>query len=242
MRLDIFNPAIPLPSIMRKLRARGQSRSKKLRPYEVIMQAPAPTLFRDLTKPHDIRLLHLNAGSRNTPLTGSLEHTNLGHDPRYEALSYEWGGQERTAAITLQHGFTLPITESLHGALEDLRQDMEPQTARVLWIDSVCINQLDIPELQSQVSIMTHIYRYATRVVTYIGPERDGSTEAIHFARTLCRHAVGEFARDLSLESPATRIASLSLPPESDPRWKDVKALTLRTWVRSPTHLSSCAN
>ena len=201
--------------------------------HQTVMQAPVPSPFRDLTNTYDIRVLHLNAGSRNAPLTGSLGHTNLGCQPRYEALSYEWGRPEKTKAISLQDGFTLPITESLHTALEDLREDVGPGVARLLWIDAICINQQDIREIQSQVSIMTYIYRYATRVVTYIGPEQDNSTEAIPFARTLCRYAEGRYTRALSSGSPVTGTARPSLPPESDPRWKAVKALTLRTWVRS---------
>lgn len=211
------------------------------RPHKTVMQASAPVPFRDLTHPYDIRLLHLDARARSSPLTGSLEHTNLGSQPPYEALSYEWGGQEKTGTITLQDGFTLPITESLHGALEDLREDAGPGMTRVLWIDAICINQQDIRELESQVSIMTHIYRYATRVVTYIGPERDNSTAAISFARTLCRHAENRYTGDDRPRSPETRLTRSSLPPESDPRWEAVKALTLRTWVRCPQHAALTA-
>ncbi|KAL2108889.1 hypothetical protein VUR80DRAFT_3236 [Thermomyces stellatus] len=80
--------------------------------------------------------------------------------------------------------------------------------------------------------------RRATRDMTYIGPERDNSTEAISFARTLCRHVEARYA-PLFRRSPGPAPAALPpLPPESDPLWKVVKALSLRTWVRVPSMVS----
>jgi len=40
---------------------------------------------------------------------------------------------------------------------------------RYFWIDAVCINQSDLPERGSQVSMMDVIYRHATNVLVWLG-------------------------------------------------------------------------
>jgi hypothetical protein len=57
----------------------------------------------------------------------------------YEALSYTWGGTEKTSNITV-NGKTLRFTENLRIAVQYLRsRDID----RVLWVDAVCIDQDD---------------------------------------------------------------------------------------------------
>lgn len=197
-------------------------------------QAP----FKSLTSPYEIRILHLDPGGQNTPLAGWLEHTSLENQPQYEALSYEWGIQEKTTSINLRGGAILPITESLYDALKDLRQTAVPEVSRALWVDAVCINQQNIEEVQSQVSIMGSIYRRATRVITYIGPERDDSTIAVDFARQLCRHVESRSYRSMDGGNPNPALVDPALPPLSDSRWRAVKLLTLRTWVGILLHSS----
>lgn len=189
----------------------------------------APTPFRALGR-LDIRVLHLHPGQRDGPLAGWLQHTTWVDPPQYEALSYEWGSPEKTRTITLEGGFEFQITQSLYDALCDLRQDASPGKPRTLWADAICINQEDLGELQNQVSIMATIYRKAARVVTYIGPERDDSTSAITFARELKARV------DKSHDRSFPRV-DFTLPPLDDYRWVGLKALILRTWVRS---LSLC--
>ena len=65
---------------------------------------------------------------------------------------------------------------------------------------------------------MGEIYSTASRVITYIGPERDRSGLAIEFARQLRDRA--EPGMDSS-----------SLPPLSDHRWPALRSLLLRSWV-----------
>ena len=42
---------------------------------------------------------------------------------------------------------------------------------RLVWCDSICINQSDVVEHLEQVQRMSDIYRYAKRVVVWLGPE-----------------------------------------------------------------------
>ncbi|KAK5174775.1 uncharacterized protein LTR77_001858 [Saxophila tyrrhenica] len=50
------------------------------------------------------------------------------------------------------------------------KQTVEPLLLR-LWIDSVCINQDDIPERNAQVEMMAEIYSKAKSAIVWLGPE-----------------------------------------------------------------------
>ncbi|KAI0117829.1 ankyrin and HET domain-containing protein [Nemania sp. FL0031] len=186
------------------------------------MADPMNNVFQPLNRPSEIRLLYLDAAKPTAPLTGRLEHTTLTEGINFEALSYEWGCSNRDSKITLQGGSSLLITRSLYDALQDLRYDSRRSSSpRVLWADAICINQEDHDELAGQVSIMGSIYRNATQVVTYIGPERDDSSTAIAFSMRLY---------DYVCERRDGITTSYRCPPASDPRWAALRALILRTW------------
>ena len=53
-------------------------------------------------------------------------------------------------------------------ALQHLRHTYEP---RVLWADAICIDQANTGEQSHQVAMMSDIYRMATKVVVWLGPE-----------------------------------------------------------------------
>jgi hypothetical protein len=60
----------------------------------------------------------------------------------YEALSYTWGGTERTEEITMDER-RLFVTPNLLSALKTIRYT---HTERVLWIDAICIDQENVKE------------------------------------------------------------------------------------------------
>ena len=178
---------------------------------------------------HEARILLLSPGRDGSALFGSLQHISLSPNcyPPYEALSYEWGDPETTHAITLENNTITYITKSLHHALCDLRHEIG--SSRAVWADGICINQCDVDERQRQVAMMGAIYRQSARVITYIGPETDGSRIAISFARYLIAYS-GFLTRD-NIPRPADA-HELWLPPNDDPRWGALKALLIRGWVR----------
>jgi len=104
--------------------------------------------------------------------------------PRYEALSYTWGAPGGNHLVWIQYpdnstqeGYAvLPVTENLSITLRHLRL---PKVPRIIWIDAICINQSDITERNLQVQRMTHIYRLASNLVVWLGPENDDSNLAI---------------------------------------------------------------
>ncbi|KAF8853256.1 HET-domain-containing protein, partial [Acephala macrosclerotiorum] len=98
---------------------------------------------------------------------------------QYEALSYAWGSPKDPADIIVgspySHG-TISVTQNLAEALRYLRYE---DKIRTLWIDAICVNQLDMAERTSQVKRMADIYSAASRVVVWLGPESDDSTMAM---------------------------------------------------------------
>ncbi len=127
-----------------------------------------------------IRLLQLQpAASDADPLRASLVDAFIGHpaQPAYEAISYVWGDPvfPETLHLDASHGGSEAhaITVNLAQCLVSLRS---PYTTRVLWADAVCINQEDLEEKGSQISLMGSIYQTATRVLIRLGEPPPGES------------------------------------------------------------------
>lgn len=127
-----------------------------------------------------IRLLYLSpssdkveheGSSQAKPLHGHLRCAGLSERPMFTAVSYTWASEsgDRRMSETIFLGDTwepLAITSNCAGALRQLRHSTETQ---VLWIDAVCINQLDEAEKTHQVGLMRDIYSSADLVKIYLG-------------------------------------------------------------------------
>ena len=86
-------------------------------------------------------------------------------NPVYKALSYTWGDPQDTLPITL-NGHRFKVTRNLKKALECLRS-LNMQTP--IWIDAICINQIDMDERMHQVQLMRYIYEKPIEVIVYLG-------------------------------------------------------------------------
>lgn len=91
----------------------------------------------------------------------------LDNAPPYECVSYAWVTKTRTERVATTHGTFVLVTESLLEALPYLADVSE---TGYLWIDQLCVNQDDIDERSSQVSIMSKIYRASARLLVWLGP------------------------------------------------------------------------
>ncbi|KAM0499565.1 hypothetical protein ACHAPB_005890 [Verticillium nonalfalfae] len=187
------------------------------------------TSYIPLSQPRQIRIIHLAPGSRKDVLCGTIETVLLG-EASYEALSYEWGAPDRVCNFGLDHG-SLPITTSLHQALRDLRRKAG---VRTIWADGICINQDDLVERTKQVTLMGEIYRNATRVLTYIGPEADGSSSAIEFAANLVAYGVSRLRHSEPRIHIPEELPNLGLPAITSPRWQALRKVLTRTWATDP--------
>jgi hypothetical protein len=104
-----------------------------------------------------------------------LDDHPTGQLPKYEALSYCWGDPADNVRITVD-GVDIDVTRNLESALRHLRRSMTP---RRLWVDAVCINQLDNAERAVQVSRMSQIYAQASCVLIWLGPASENSELAL---------------------------------------------------------------
>jgi hypothetical protein len=118
-----------------------------------------------------IRLLRLDASSTSHHIACNLERFELEIAARdgFRALSYTWGPDTPTHHILID-GKSFRIRENLYQYLRTIASQDRGST-ECIWIDQICINQIDDNERTQQVSIMTDIYRLARDVKIWLGPE-----------------------------------------------------------------------
>ena len=132
------------------------------------------TPYRALPTDQHIRLLEILPGTGARlecifHIVSLEEATN-----QYEALSYTWdtewapGFEDKVDEMpeVFCDGIAMPIKPNLHMGLQMLQR---PDQSRVVWADALCINQEDMGERSSQVSLMSQIFRSAFRVVIWLG-------------------------------------------------------------------------
>jgi hypothetical protein len=135
-----------------------------------------------------IRLLDLKPGSGEEVVHFDVETHSLDHHPDYVALSYTWGDPADTISV-LCGGRIVNVTRNLRNALWQLRENRKKllrqkhstlrrsQSLR-LWIDAVCIDQLNPDEKSFQVGLMAEIYERACHVIVWLGPA-DKNTDMV---------------------------------------------------------------
>lgn len=149
-----------------------------------------------------IRVLQLQPHERRAPLVsrllnadmlygGGIVESGTRNRQTYVALSYHWGDDRRSRYHLEINGIEYPIPIAAYRALHRLRDRHVPT---YIWIDTVCINQLDDLEKSKQVARMRSIYQNAREVVVYLGehtklqqPTVDGITSATEWVVGLLR-------------------------------------------------------
>ena len=125
-----------------------------------IDQCPRFSQFTQLdTDEREIRLVRLSDDVK-------LEKYLLLTAPAYHAISYFWGSATPTRQICVQ-GEIVEIRETVSDLFEVL-QDRYGYEA-LFWIDILCIDQRNLDERNSQVSMMCEIYSRATGVISWLG-------------------------------------------------------------------------
>jgi Heterokaryon incompatibility protein (HET) len=172
----------------------------------LIVKAP-DDLYDDLDDARaQIRLIAVQPSSDpDEVLRCHMKTVSLNDHPQYTALSYVWGDPTVTEEIVV-NGVDQAVTTNLAAALRQLRSGVRIShtkdpvdfwpfrvLAPLLWVDAICINQKDISERSSQVRIMGRIYREALRVISWLGPEADGSAKAIAAIRQI-GHEIDEIS------------------------------------------------
>ena len=142
---------------------------------------------------HEIRIVELLPGrkllsGRNPdPVVCNLRHYGLNTLPPYEVLSYVWGENAIKIPIT-PNGKVYEVTPNLYSALIYLRnvrfsvQSGFEAESRFIWVDTICIDQPDIEERNEQVQRMRSIYKYALRVIVWLGKDQEPDDDQLSFS------------------------------------------------------------
>ena len=145
------------------------------------------------------RLIHVNPSVNRSAAIECFLHTmSVDHPPHYKALSYVWGNFNDVMSIRL-NGEVFNVGVNLWHALSWLRHQNKSE---VFWINTICINQNDIPERNAQVQIMGDIYEQADEVVIWLGEEADNSSLAFDLIHLwgLAGHLIYRSGDRLSME------------------------------------------
>ncbi len=129
-----------------------------------------------------IRLVSLASGTGDDPIDCELFTTSLVSHPAYEALSHCAGDPKDCSQIRL-NGNPFNVFRSVYSALRQLRQPSRP---REIWIDQICINQIDVRERNAQTSITKDIYKRATSTVVWLGPAGTHNSAAFDLLDEFC--------------------------------------------------------
>ncbi|KAH9903664.1 heterokaryon incompatibility protein-domain-containing protein [Xylariomycetidae sp. FL2044] len=138
------------------------------------------------------RILILEPGTFDSGLVAKLVTTYIVHFSgvivpdsqqriEYVALSYTWGLADFRRYIRI-NGVEFPITDNLYAFLQRYRCRY---ARRHLWIDALCINQMDPSEKAAQIGNMLYIFGKASEVVVWLGDHGPHSKVAIMYLKWL---------------------------------------------------------
>jgi hypothetical protein len=212
-------------------------------------QSSPPELYQKLGE-GEIRVLELHPGEHGAPLEGSIHVVSIdfkysqratrwettytrstnhavslatGKPLWYTALSYVWGIPIFDEAIRFADK-SVTISSSLAAALYRLRS---AKHSIFLWIDQVCINQLDIAEKEQQIPLMELIYTNATNTVIWLGDE-DGQDPNLAFDTMEYVYARLQMSE---VQITPDDFQRLDFPPTDHPSWRAVRLLLQRPWL-----------
>lgn len=179
------------------------------------------------------------AGTSNDQL-----QDETGFEPKFEALSYTWGSSaDPDTVLVLDEAVEgegeadqgteimrqLNVTQNLAIALKHLRY---ANKSRRMWIDAICIDQVNTAERNEQVQRMKNIFKAADRVV-WLGPSSGDSGLALSTLEYIGKQ-VEYTTEDSIITGPdATEHwwhQRLTALPYDEVTWQSVYDLLTRPW------------
>ena len=146
------------------------------------------SIFPEITSADGIRLLRLSPGRAGGLIHADIELACLRSSSRpiYDALSYTRGDESgnSTGKCPIFIGPYWDIVYVTHNCADALRCMQHQQADRLLWVDSLCINQENPDEKSRQVGLMREIYTNAFKVIAYLGGASANSEIALGFLKT----------------------------------------------------------
>ena len=187
--------------------------------------------YHPINNPREIRMLALSPAETGHPITCVLSHVCLDDDLEYEALSYTWdtdsSTQEKPKAISCS-GHKMLVKPNLFGALQRLRY---PDRPRALWIDAICINQVDNDEKNQQVALMGSVYANAKEVVVWLGEEAVDDALAFNTVIRLERIFINKSAESDLLRQMWNSTGGIDeIPGSLASEWRALSSLLRKRW------------
>lgn len=137
-------------------------------------QNAAHSVIYDQLGAGEFRLIRLDSSKSQSDLLHlNLEKYDLDDCPEYEATSYAWAGEHGDSKPSgpIFIGSFYDVAWQTDNCLSLLRYLRPNRGIRMVWIDAICIDQANAHERGMQVAEMRSIYRKASRVVVYLGPD-----------------------------------------------------------------------
>ncbi|KAH6950038.1 heterokaryon incompatibility protein-domain-containing protein [Fusarium avenaceum] len=152
---------------------------------------------------HEIRLLDILPAAASGGLSGRIRRFSIGSTPTFICVSHVWGNKKADRAMSLESGCgikNLPISHNLESFLinmlchtpDSLPQIWEGSERLTMWIDMVCIDQVDNREKALQIPLMGDIYSKASSVVVWIHEYDSYLRYAFQYLRRIAKHGPGE--------------------------------------------------
>jgi hypothetical protein len=121
-----------------------------------------------------------------------------------------------------------PTFEQLYKGLKST-----PVVGKHIWIDAICINQQDIVEKNSQISMMDRVYKTASVVLIWLGPHDFFSRIAMETMSVLANASIDSARKfQLSRGLQSSQYEELGLTPLSPLHWLALFAFLERRWFR----------
>lgn len=143
----------------------------------------------------EIRILELHPAERMEDelvisLTRSPRAFSRGF---YDAVSYAWGSDSQMERVVIYDSISdsrtdFNVRKTVTTMLRHLRYQQE---SRRLWIDSICIDQNNLPEKSVQVTRMGDVYINSSITLVWLGPTVQDSSEGRQFRSLLHRIVEG---------------------------------------------------
>ncbi|PYH66553.1 uncharacterized protein BO88DRAFT_427642 [Aspergillus vadensis CBS 113365] len=145
--------------------------------------------FPTLPSKDHIRLVRLNAGPFDSMLHVDLEVVNIHNCPAesFEVLSYasvnenEDSGSSHIVFVG-KYWDTVHVSYNCQQALRFVRNQ---EFDRLLWVDSLCIDDANLKEKSQQTSLKRKICQKASKVLAYLCEETSDSREALDFLNSI---------------------------------------------------------
>lgn len=93
----------------------------------------------------------------------------------YESISYAWGDHNNTSIVTLDDQ-KCQVTRNVELFMRYIRLSEGP---RVIWVDALCINQMDNKEKTHQVRAMRKVYVNVVQVIVWLGEYQGNDAEEL---------------------------------------------------------------